>query len=267
MTVSSLDELFIQSGNIEVTADATYFDGTVDFSGAVNAKSAKFTAVTVGTVNVSEMDTEIQALTGHTGSLQTQLNEMRVRFADLYPIRYPLQHLNQLTGSRVSFSTEVRNVNGGISAFMAFDGIYGEDAVSVYNIPARGGWESETETVDDQSSLTIDGVLTFGDFVYLDLLPDTSSAIITSFQIYAASTVFPTSYQIVGSNDSIEWTSLFKETALNYEATYPHGDQYGAYSSVTPVTRRDKHHRFVGIIVESHPGGRAYIQELLLWGG
>jgi hypothetical protein len=269
MTVSSLDELFIQSGNIEVTADATYFDGTVDFSGAVNAKSAKFTAVTVGTVNVSEMDTEIQALAGHAGSLQVQLNEMRVRFADLYPIRYPLRALTEQDRPRVTFSTEIPFYTPrGLSAFAMFDGVYGENAIPIYDGPTEGGWITEVDSRNDRTSLTIDGVVTFGDFCYLDLSQDTSSAIITKFQLYAGKDVFPTVYRIIGSNDEQEWTSLFRETERRYEATYRHGTADGAYTSLTALTKRDKHYRYVGVLIEQHTHpDRAFVQELLLYGG
>jgi hypothetical protein len=225
--------------------------------------------VVVGNVDVGALDTEVQSIAGQTGSLQTQLNEMRVRFADLYPIRYPLRPLTEQDRPRVYFSTEIPFYTPrGLSAFAMFDGVYGENAIPIYDGPTEGGWITEVDPGNDQTSLTIDGVITFGDFCYLDLSQDTSSAIITKFQLYAGKDVFPTIYQIIGSNDAQEWTSLFRETERRYEATYTHGTADGAYTDVTPLTRRDKHYRYVGILVEQHAHpDRAFVQELLLYGG
>jgi hypothetical protein len=149
-----------------------------------------------------------------------------------------------------------------------FDGIYGQNAIDVYERPTLGGWVSREDPDNNQTSLVIDGVRTFGDFNYIDLQPDTSNAIITAFQIYANSGSFPTKYHIIGSNETDEWTSLYRETELIYEDTYPHGSNTGAYTSVTNLTKRDKHYRFVGILIDGHLNPKnAFVQELLLWGG
>jgi cytoskeletal protein CcmA (bactofilin family) len=173
---------------------------------------------------------------------------------------YPL---NALTNSdRVISSTTTININQNQDNFNMFDQRYGPLISSAIS----AGWVSGDN--DTTSFLNIDTIDTYGDYNFIDLQPDTDTAIISSFQIYAADNAFPTLYQIVGSNDKLEWTSLFSGLGVVEETFTPVNEAgLGAFTAKTNTTSQEKYFRYIGIIIQSHQNPvRAYVQELLLYG-
>jgi hypothetical protein len=109
-----------------------------------------------------------------------------------------------------------------------------------------------------------------GEYVYMDVSPDSTRAIMSSFQFYAPDDAFPIEYWIIGSNDASSWTGLYHSTEAVVAGTYDHAGtgRLGAYTAETRLTKRDTYYQYVGIFVKSHrdPSNRTVIQELLLWG-
>jgi hypothetical protein len=168
-------------------------------------------------------------------------------------------------GSRVKSSPTI--AGDGYFPFRAFDNIYGENAISVYSNPHAGGWLSNHN--DTTSSLIVNGVNTIGRFIYLDIKPDSTMAIITSFQIYGMLERFPIEYHVIGSNDMTSWSSLYHTTSVETDGSLPHGQYNMGYTSEIKLTSNYQYYRYVGLLVisQSFFNGAAHtaIQELLLY--
>jgi hypothetical protein len=177
--------------------------------------------------------------------------------------KYPLAVLAE--GSRVVSSSNTGNDQ--FLPFRAFDGIYGANAVSVYSNPQGGGWFSESS--DTSSNLMVNGVQTTGRYIYIDLRPDSTMAIITSFQIYSMTERFPVEYHLIVSNDTTNWTSLYHTEAAVIAGSVPHGAYSTGYTPEINLTSNYVHYRYVGVLVISQPvflgGNQTAIQELLLY--
>ena len=177
--------------------------------------------------------------------------------------KYPLVVLTE--GSRIGSSIGI----GGdqFKPYRAFDGIYGANAVGVYPTPQQGGWFSNH--FDTESSLMINGVQTTGRYIYLDLRPDSTMAIITSFQIYSMAERFPIEYHFIGSNDNTNWASLYHTESAVMAGSVPHGDYSTGYTHEINLTSNYVHYRYVGILVVSQfffsTAAHTAIQELLLY--
>jgi hypothetical protein len=182
-----------------------------------------------------------------------------------FQVRYPLTPLTAAQTGRVTASSG----NTSFQPWWAFDNMYGAAALVKYPESAHlAGWLSTN--VDTTSFLKVGGVDTYGAFIYLDLSPDTTTAVITSFQFYGDSRQFPIKYQIVGSHDKANWESLFSTTQAVVAGSHTHSPLSTCqYIAETLTTKKDRYYRYVGILVETHVvtsyNGVA-IQELLLYG-
>jgi hypothetical protein len=120
--------------------------------------------------------------------------------------------------------------------------------------------------------IIIDNNVIQSDFLHIDLLPDSSTTIITNFQFYTGLEFYPVEFYIIGSNDKTNWTSLYHTTNAQVGGTYDHGGTgiIGAFSAITQTTNQTKHFRYVGIAIVSNSTTnttfRNIIQELLLYG-
>jgi hypothetical protein len=102
----------------------------------------------------------------------------------------------------------------------AYDNVYGTN--STIGNAVLGGWVSS-----QTSSLQVDGTPTTGAYNYFDV---GATAVVKKFQIYSAELWFPVSYHIIGSNNQIDWTSLYYTAQAEKEETYEQGDYSGAYA-------------------------------------
>jgi hypothetical protein len=178
--------------------------------------------------------------------------------------KFPLSPLTE--DSRVT-SSITSNDDDEISPYRAFDNIYGENAVGVYADPSRGGWYSSHN--DSTSSLLVNGTQIVGHYVYLDLGPDSSNVVISSFQLYSMLERFPIEYRIVGSNDKNTWKSLYHTTSAVVDGSIPHGTDNAAYTSEISMGHA-AYYRYVGVLVVTrefyNSASHTSVQELLLYG-
>ena len=177
--------------------------------------------------------------------------------------KYPLAVLTE--GSRVTSSISIAGDQ--FLPYRAFDGIYGANAIGVYPNPQGGGWISNHN--DTTSSLIVNGVRTTGRYIYLDLRPDSTMAIITGFQIYSMAERFPIEYHFIGSNDNTNWASLYHTESAVMAGSMPHGDYSTGYTPEINLTSNYAHYRYVGLLVISQKffstAAHTAIQELMLY--
>jgi hypothetical protein len=174
----------------------------------------------------------------------------------LHPIvRLPTTALTSANTSLVTASTESSTAH---VKWQAYDNVYGQNALSVHVDAGFGGWNS-TQT----SALQVDSVSVTGSFNYIDL---GSTAIVRSFQIYCVVDWFPISYHIIGSDNQLDWTSLYFTPTSVVEGTYVHGSYPGRYSPEIDLSNWTQFN-YVGIlIISSNNATVKAVQELLLWG-
>jgi hypothetical protein len=200
----------------------------------------------------------------HTG---ININVIVERIYIYIPIklRYPRTPLTD--GSRVTSSPSMSG--DGFQPYRAFDDIYGENAIGVYANSQQGGFFSISS--DTTSSLIVNGINTIGRYFYLDLQPDSTMAVITSFQIYSMRERFPIEYHLIGSNDQSDWMSLYHTTSAVIAGNIPHGEYNTGYTHEINLTSNYTYFRYVGLIVQSQetliafPAAHTSIQELLLY--
>jgi hypothetical protein len=142
------------------------------------------------------------------------------------------------------------------ASWKAYDNVYGTN--STIGNAVLGGWVSS-----QTSSLQVDGTPTTGAYNYFDV---GATAIIKRFQIYSAELWFPVSYHIIGSNDQIDWASLYYTAQAEKKETYLHGAYSGAYTYEIPLPNTT-HYKYIGILIVSSAHSQwKGVQELLFWG-
>ena len=214
-------------------------------------------------VNLQDVATknyvDTRSLTAQMTNIMRSQN-FRLSFPELFEILIPQRELVLADASKV-FSAVAANSNN--ANWKSFDGIYGKDP-RMPNDGRAGGW-----TTFLFSTIKVDNVDTLGGWLYLDLNSFSTTAIITSFQVYAADTYFPVEYHFIASNDQVNWTSLYYTTQAVRQGVINHTNstQGTAYTPKRPLLLNDEYYRYVGIIVKNSVFNNAvHIQELLLWG-